>query len=121
MQQRLVLARSLLNYPTIWFLDEPTTGLDPVTAQEVKHMIRARKEEGTTIFLTTHDMHVAEELCDRVAFINEGKIVALDTPRALKLRFGEKLLKVEYRVNGQRRDGAARHGQGRRTARSSTS
>jgi fluoroquinolone transport system ATP-binding protein len=101
MQQRLVLARSLLNNPTIWFLDEPTTGLDPVTAQEVKHMIQIRREEGTTIFLTTHDMHVAEALCDRVAFINEGKIVALDTPRALKLRFGEKLLKVEYRVNGR--------------------
>jgi fluoroquinolone transport system ATP-binding protein len=101
MQQRLVLARSLLNNPTIWFLDEPSSGLDPVTAQEVKRMIKTRREEGTTIFLTTHDMHVAEELCDRVAFINEGKIVALDTPRALKLRFGEKLLKVEYRVNGR--------------------
>jgi fluoroquinolone transport system ATP-binding protein len=101
MQQRLVLARSLLNNPTIWFLDEPSSGLDPVTAQEVKRMIKTKREEGTTIFLTTHDMHVAEELCDRVAFINEGKIVALDTPRALKLRFGEKLLKVEYRVNGK--------------------
>ena len=100
MQQRLVLARSLINRPKLWFLDEPTSGLDPNSAQEVKHLIRQKKDEGTTIFLTTHDMHVAEELCDRVAFINAGQIVALDTPRNLKLRFGQKIMKVEYRLNG---------------------
>lgn len=101
MQQRLVLARSLLNHPRIWFLDEPTAGLDPTTAQQIKGLIREKQAQGTTIFLTTHDMHVAEELCDRVAFINAGRISAMDTPRNLKLRYGEKLLKVEYRSNGR--------------------
>jgi fluoroquinolone transport system ATP-binding protein len=100
MQQRLMLARSLLNNPSLWFLDEPTTGLDPTMAAEVRTLIRAKQQEGTTIFLTTHDMHTAEELCDRVAFINAGEIVALDTPRNLKLQHGEQLLHVEYRDNG---------------------
>lgn len=100
MQQRLVLARSLTNNPRIWFLDEPTTGLDPTTAQSVKQLIRERRDAGTTIFLTTHDMHVAEELCDRVAFLNAGKIVAMDSPRSLKLQYGEKVVKVETRNNG---------------------
>lgn len=100
MLQRLVLARSLLNEPQIWFLDEPTSGLDPTTAQDIKQLIRERQAGGTTIFLTTHDMHVAEELCDRVAFLDAGRIVALDTPRNLKLRYGQQQLKVEYRQNG---------------------
>lgn len=100
MQQRLVLARSLLNNPRIWFLDEPTAGLDPTTAQRVKEIIKERQAQGVTIFLTTHNMHVADELCDRVAFINAGRIVALDTPRNLKLRFGEKRVKVEHHLGG---------------------
>lgn len=100
MQQRLVLARSLLNKPRIWFLDEPTSGLDPTTAQSIKRLIREQQAAGTTIFLTTHDMHVAEELCDRVAFLNAGQIAAIDTPRNLKLRYGQQQLKVEYRQNG---------------------
>lgn len=100
MQQRLVLARSLINRPKIWFLDEPTSGLDPTTAQAIKGLIRDRQRQGTTIFLTTHDMHVAEELCDTVAFLNAGRIAAIDTPRNLKLRFGTRRLKVEYRRNG---------------------
>ncbi|HWI62244.1 MAG TPA: ABC transporter ATP-binding protein [Symbiobacteriaceae bacterium] len=101
MMQRLVLARSLLNKPEIWFLDEPTSGLDPTTAAMIKELIVREKARGTTIFLTTHNMHDAEELCDRVAFLNEGKIVALDTPRNLKLAHGERVVKVEYRPNGQ--------------------
>ena len=101
MQQRLVLARSLINSPRIWFLDEPTSGLDPQSAREVKQLIREKQAEGVTIFLTTHDMHVADELCDRVAFLNSGEIVALDSPRALKLAHGERNLRVEHRVNGQ--------------------
>lgn len=100
MQQRLVLARSLINQPSIWFLDEPTGGLDPSSAREVKDLIREKQREGVTIFLTTHDMHVAEELCDCVAFLNAGHIEAMDSPRALKLAYGEKVLKVEHRVNG---------------------
>ncbi len=96
MKQRLVFARSLINSPEILFLDEPTGGLDPNTSDEIKRIVKGEIERGATIFLTTHNMFIAEELCDRVAFINEGKIVALDTPRALKLRFGEKSVRVEY-------------------------
>ncbi|HYF94491.1 MAG TPA: ABC transporter ATP-binding protein [Symbiobacteriaceae bacterium] len=97
MLQRLVLARSLLNRPEIWFLDEPTSGLDPATAAMIKDLIREKQAGGTTIFLTTHNMHDAEELCDRVAFLNEGRIAALDTPRNLQLAHGERRVLVEYR------------------------
>jgi len=96
----LALARSLLNNPEILFLDEPTSGLDPSSARSVKELIREKQAEGVTIFLTTHDMHVAEELCNRVAFINTGEIVALDSPRELKLRYGERTLLIENRVDG---------------------
>ncbi|WP_069649848.1 ABC transporter ATP-binding protein [Caloranaerobacter ferrireducens] len=103
MMQRLVFARSLINKPKMWFLDEPTSGLDPTTANEIKEIIKKKKKEGVTIFLTTHNMHIADELCDRVAFINEGEIVLIDSPRNLKLKYGEKLVKVEYRENGELR------------------
>ncbi|RKX48414.1 MAG: ABC transporter ATP-binding protein [Thermotogae bacterium] len=101
MLQRLVFARSLINRPKIWFLDEPVSGLDPTAAAQIKELIKRKKEEGITIFLTTHNMHVAEELCDRVAFIDAGKIVLIDTPRNLKLRYGERLVKVEYKSDGK--------------------
>jgi len=101
MLQRLVFARSLINRPKIWFLDEPVSGLDPATAAQIKELIKRKKEEGITIFLTTHNMHVAEELCDRVAFIDAGKIVLIDTPRNLKLRYGERLVKIEYKSDGK--------------------
>ena len=100
MKQRLTFVRSLLNSPQILFLDEPTGGLDPNTAEEIKSIIKKQIERGATIFLTTHNMFTADELCDRVAFINEGKIVALDTPRNLKLQYGDKSVAVEY-ANGQ--------------------
>lgn len=101
MLQRLVFARSMLNNPKIWFLDEPTSGLDPNTASEIKKIIKRKNEEGTTIFLTTHNMHIADELCDRIAFINEGMLEIIDSPRNLKLKYGEKLVKVEYKDNGK--------------------
>jgi fluoroquinolone transport system ATP-binding protein len=101
MSQRLVFARSMINRPTIWFLDEPTSGQDPAMTQRVKDIIREERERGVTVFLTTHNMQVAEDICDRVAFINEGKIVDIDTPRNLKLRYGEQLVIVEYRDEGQ--------------------
>ncbi len=100
MYHRLNFARSMLNRPELWFLDEPTSGLDPTTSARIKEIIVQRRKEGATVFLTTHNMFIAEELCDRVAFIDEGRIVALDTPRALKLRFGQRLVRVEYRANG---------------------
>lgn len=97
MRHRLVFARSLLNNPEIWFLDEPTTGLDPATAGNIKEIIRERNKRGTTIFLTTHNMFVADQLCDRVAFINNGEIVLIDSPRNLKLKYGDRIVEVEYR------------------------
>ncbi|MCH4887983.1 ABC transporter ATP-binding protein [Acidaminobacter sp. JC074] len=101
MLQRLVFARSMINNPKIWFLDEPTSGLDPTTASKIKSIIKQKQKEGTTIFLTTHNMFTADELCDRVAFLNDGKIVALDTPRNLKLEHGQKLASVEYEKEGK--------------------
>jgi ABC-2 type transport system ATP-binding protein len=90
MKQRLLVARALLNRPRVLFLDEPTRGLDPTSAREVREMVREQAQQGTTVFLTTHYMEEADELCDRVAFLAAGKIVALDTPRELKLRYGER-------------------------------
>ncbi|MGE5586502.1 MAG: ABC transporter ATP-binding protein [Bacillota bacterium] len=101
MKQRLVFARALINNPSIVFLDEPTSGLDPATASRIKDIIRQKQQEGCTVFLTTHNMFVADELCDRVAFLNEGRIVAMDSPRNLKLKYGEKSIKVEYREGGR--------------------
>ncbi len=102
MKQRLVFARSIINKPDILFLDEPLSGLDPTTAKQIKKIISERKKEGTTIFLTTHNMFVADELCDRVAFINEGAIVASDTPKKLKLKFGNSSIKIEYKKDGRK-------------------
>jgi fluoroquinolone transport system ATP-binding protein len=101
MRHRLVFARSLINRPSMLFLDEPTSGLDPNTANVIKSLIRKQQEQGTTIFLTTHNMTVADELCDWVAFIHNGKIVAMDAPRALKLQHGQRSVKVEYSTNGK--------------------
>jgi len=101
MLQRLVFCRSLLNKPLVWFLDEPTSGLDPATAEIIKGIIKARKNEGSTIFLTTHNMQIADELCDRVAFINDGELKALDSPRELKLKYGKQLIHVEYMQNSK--------------------
>lgn len=85
MKMRLTLARSLMNRPRLWFLDEPTTGQDPQHAVLIRALIRERAQAGTSVFLTTHDMTVADELCDRVAFLVDGRIVRVDTPRDLKL------------------------------------
>lgn len=85
MQQKVAIARALLSRPRLLLLDEPTTGLDPRSKHEVQDVIRElRDEHGTTILLTTHDMLEADNLCDRIAIIDSGKIVALDTPLGLK-------------------------------------
>jgi fluoroquinolone transport system ATP-binding protein len=96
MKHRLTFVRSMLNQPELWFLDEPTTGLDPAIGSGIKQLIKERNSQGATVFLTTHNMQVADELCDRIAFIIDGKIVKLDSPRQLKLEFGEKLVEVDY-------------------------
>ena len=97
MQMRLTFARALINDPELLFLDEPTSGLDPVNARKVKNMVLDLKARGRTIFLTTHDMATADELCDRVAFVVDGGIVALDTPAELKIARSQRLVRVEYR------------------------
>jgi fluoroquinolone transport system ATP-binding protein len=101
MKARLNVARSLINDPELLFLDEPTSGLDPVNARRIKNLIQEQKEAGKTIFLTTHNMSVAEELCDRVAFIVDGQIRLVDSPRQLKIAHGQPLVRVEFQANGQ--------------------
>lgn len=101
MKHRLTFARSMLNNPEMWFLDEPTTGLDPAIAAQIKDIIRQENQKGVTIFLTTHNMYIADELCDRVAFIVDGKIRIIDSPKALKLKYGEKRVDIEYFDHGQ--------------------
>src|SRR5262245_10163546 len=100
MKNRLSLARALLHRPQLLFLDEPTAGLDPVNARRIKELIKGQKQAGKTIFLTTHDMTVADELCDRVAFIVDGQIKVIDCPRELKLRYGQARVRVEYQGIG---------------------
>ena len=100
MKHRLTFARSLINNPELWFLDEPTTGLDPAIAGDIKEIIREENKKGVTAFLTTHNMHIAEELCDRVAFIIDGEIKLIDSPKNLKLQYGEKAVEAEFMENG---------------------
>lgn len=89
MQQKVAIARGLLTSPVLLLLDEPTTGLDPRSKHDVqKFVLQMRREHDTTVFLTTHDMDEADRLCDRIAIIDEGRIVALDTPENLKLAVG---------------------------------
>jgi ABC-2 type transport system ATP-binding protein len=102
MKQRLHLARGLLNDPEILFLDEPTIGLDPVGARELRSLVRSLVESGKTVFLTTHYMFEADEICDRIAVINKGVIVAEGTPASLKQSV-EDVGVVEFEVEGMPR------------------
>lgn len=103
LRQRLMIARTLVNTPDVLFLDEPTDGLDPVSSRAIRAIIREEAARGAAVMLTTHDMWEADELSDRVAFINEGRLYALDTPENLKLRHGKRSVKI------RRRDGDAVH------------
>lgn len=94
MKQRVTLARALLHKPAILFLDEPTSALDPVNTKHIYEGLKRLNKEGTTIFLTTHDMHEAEEICDRVAFLHNGEIKLLDTPHNLRLKYSEGLISL---------------------------
>lgn len=100
MKHRLTFARSMINNPELWFLDEPTTGLDPAIAETIKNIIKEQNDKGVTIFLTTHNMYIADELCNRVAFIVEGEIKLIDSPKNLKLKYGEKMVVIEYVSDG---------------------
>ncbi len=88
MKQRLLIARALLPCPEVIFLDEPTKGLDPGVARAIRNIVTELAKQGVTIFLTTHYMEEADQLCDRVAILNQGQIVALDTAQLLKLQYG---------------------------------
>ena len=101
MRSKLNFARALLNDPEVLFLDEPTTGLDPVSSRLIKDIILKQRKQGKAIFLTTHNMNDADELCDRVGFIVDGKLMLIESPRELKLRHGKKIIKVEYLNDGE--------------------
>lgn len=100
MKMRLNLCRAFLNKPDILFLDEPTSGLDPMNRKNVRKLILEKKDQGQTVFITTHDMLAADELCDRIAFIVDGRIEIIDSPRELKIRHGRKQVEVGYQNNG---------------------
>ncbi len=97
MKMRLNFCRSIMHRPEILYLDEPTSGLDPVNARVMKELILQKKAEGVTVIITTHNMKAAEEICDRVAFIVDGQIKLIDSPRELKLRLGSRRIRVEYK------------------------
>ncbi|WP_338752126.1 ABC transporter ATP-binding protein [Bacillus sp. FJAT-52991] len=99
MKQRVTLARALLHKPDLLFLDEPTSALDPANVQHIHNGLRRLNEEGTTIFLTTHNMEEAEALCDRVAFLNNGEIVALDEPKQLRLQYTDHTIELLLKNN----------------------
>lgn len=101
MKMRLNFIRSIMHKPNLMFFDEPTSGLDPVNAHIIKEIILEQKAAGKTVFLTTHNMTVAEQLCDRVAFIVEGQIVVTGSPKELMIEHGKPVVKVEYQRNGQ--------------------
>ena len=97
MKQRLVFARTIIHSPTLLFLDEPTANLDPATADEIRELIKKLNRNGATIFLTTHNMEEAEELCHRIALLNKGKIVENGSPEELKLKYAEKKVLITTR------------------------
>jgi ABC-2 type transport system ATP-binding protein len=102
MRQRLMMARALVNQPDVLFLDEPTDGLDPVSARTIQGIIRDEAARGAAVLLTTHDMHEADTLSDRVAFINQGQILAMDAPESLKLQHGQRSVRIKARrADGQ--------------------
>ena len=96
MKIRLNFVRALLNAPRILFLDEPTMGLDPGNARIIKDLIREFRAQGGTVLLTTHLMNDVDELCDRVAFMAEGQIAEIETPKNLKMKYGQREVEVEY-------------------------
>lgn len=101
MKMRLNFVRSIMHNPELMFFDEPTSGLDPVNAHIIKEIIQEQRKAGKTVFLTTHNMTVAEQLCDRVAFIVEGQIVVTGSPKDLMIEHGKRVVKVEYLLNGK--------------------
>ncbi|MGW8272246.1 MAG: ABC transporter ATP-binding protein [Thermodesulfovibrionales bacterium] len=105
MKRKLVLARALINTPSLLILDEPTTGLDPLTRRIVWQKLNHLKENGTTLILTTHYMEEAEKLCDRVAIMDSGRIVTIDSPGDLMAEYGGNMEDVYLRLTGRQLEG----------------
>lgn len=101
MKIRLNFVRAMLNSPEMLFLDEPTNGLDPANAMILKEMIKEFRAQGGTVFITSHIMADIDQLCDRVAFIVDGQIKEMDSPRNLKIKYGKRIMKLEYKENGK--------------------
>ena len=98
MKQRMFLARALLNAPKILFLDEPTSGLDPTTSKMIHTLLQELKQAGTTIFLTTHDMHEATLLCDRLSLLNKGNLIEYGSPQDIIQKYHvDKKVRVAYK------------------------
>lgn len=104
MRQRVSMARALISNPRLLFLDEPTSGLDPTGAVLFRRIIEKERKKGTTVFLTTHNMLDADLLCDRVAFLSGGRIMALDTPKRLKEQNSDRRVMIEYLYQGKREE-----------------
>lgn len=102
MRQRVSMARALVSNPRLLFLDEPTSGLDPSGAVLFRRIIEQERKKGTTVFVTTHNMVDADLLCDRVAFISNGNLVALDRPKRLKEKNSNHRVVIDYLYQGQR-------------------
>ncbi len=100
MRQRAALLAALIHSPELLFLDEPTSGLDPAARAEVHRMLAELRSAGTTVFLTTHDMAEADSVCDRIAILDEGRIVAEGAPQSLKLRYARNRVVVVTRTRG---------------------
>ena len=103
MKMRLNFIRAIMHDPEILFFDEPTAGLDPGNAHKIKMHIKAMKKSGKTIFITTHNMNTADELCDRVSFIDEGVLQITDAPQALKRKYGKQAVNVLLK-NGEQQE-----------------
>jgi fluoroquinolone transport system ATP-binding protein len=101
MKIRLNFVRAMLNSPQMLFLDEPTNGLDPTNAMILKDMIKEFRAQGGTVFITSHIMADIDQLCDRVAFIVNGQISEMDSPRNLKIKYGKRVIKLEYKEDGK--------------------
>ncbi len=111
MLQRVILARAFLHKPELLFLDEPTSALDPVNSRHIYRGLQELRDNGTTIFLTTHDMNEAELLCDRVAFLHNGSIQLIGPPKELRKSYADNTLTVELtdgttKVISKGKDGA---------------
>ncbi len=101
MKIRLNIVRALLNEPKMLFLDEPTNGIDPANAKVLKDLVREFRDNGGTVFITSHIMSDIDQLCDRVAFIVDGEIKEMDSPRNLKIRYGKREVRLEYKEDGK--------------------